>query len=45
MSMKRTSERESLPDQGDQVPHLLFRLRRLGRHAAAWMLVKRNDVT
>ena len=37
--------RESPPDQVDQVPHLLDRLRRLGRHAEAWMLLEREDVS
>ena len=36
--------RESPSDQVDQVPHLLYRLRRLGRHADAWMLLEREDV-
>ena len=36
--------RESPSDQVDQVPHLLDRLRRLGRHAEAWMLLEREDV-
>ena len=36
--------RESPSDQVDQVPHLLYRLRRLGRHAEAWMLLEREDV-
>jgi hypothetical protein len=30
--------RESPSDQVDQVPHLLYRLRRLGYHAEPWML-------
>ena len=36
--------RESPSDQVDQVPHLLYGLRRLGRHAEAWMLLEREDV-
>jgi hypothetical protein len=36
--------RESPSDQVDQVPHLLYRLRRLGRHAEAWVLLEGEDV-
>ena len=37
--------RKSPSDQIDQVPHLVYRLRRLGRHAEAWMLLEREDVS
>ena len=37
--------RESPPDQPDQVPHPLDRLRRLRRHAEAWMLFEGEDVS
>ena len=36
--------RESPSDQVDQVPHLLYRLRRLGRQAEAWMLLEREHI-
>jgi len=36
--------RESPSDQADQVPHLLDRLRRLGRHAEARVLLDRAEV-
>ena len=37
--------RESPPDQVDQVPHLLHRLRRLGGHADPRMRLEREDVS
>ncbi len=45
VSMRRTSDcgnRRRI--KFDQVPHLLYCLRRLGRHAEAWVLLERKDV-
>ena len=36
--------REPPSDQGEQVLHFLYRLRRLGRHPDAWVLLEREDV-
>ena len=45
VSMKRTSDCGNRRRIGiDQVPHLFDCLRRLGRHADAWMLLEREDV-